>query len=73
MFQENEKLRALVQKRGGYLPSSLDVTREVDQRLRNLEDFCQKISDREIDRYVYAHIQIVIFVRSFTLTSLLTL
>ncbi|KAL5265799.1 hypothetical protein ACHWQZ_G006487 [Mnemiopsis leidyi] len=52
--EENERLRALLQKtvesRGGFIPSGLDVTREVDQRLRNLEDFCQKISDREIDR-----------------------
>lgn len=55
LSQENERLRALLQKtvesRGGFIPSGLDVTREVDQRLRNLEDFCQKISDREIDRY----------------------
>ncbi|XP_063675773.1 uncharacterized protein LOC134812324 [Bolinopsis microptera] len=52
--EENERLKLLLQKtvesRGGVIPSGLDVTREVDQRLRNLEDFCQKISDREIDR-----------------------
>ena len=59
-LQENERLKALLQKtvesRGGFIPSGLDVTREVDQRLRNLEDFCQKISDREIDRYTCVHI-----------------
>lgn len=56
--EENDKLRGLLQKtmesRGVPLPvPSLDVSREVDQRLRNLEDFCQKLSDREyseIDR-----------------------
>ena len=59
-LQENERLKALLQKtvesRGGFIPSGLDVTREVDQRLRNLEDFCQKISDREIDRYNFVRI-----------------
>ena len=58
-FQENERLKLLLQKtvesRGGVIPTGLDVTREVDQRLRNLEDFCQKISDREIDRYYNTH------------------
>ena len=58
-------MRALLQKtvesRGGFIPSGLDVTREVDQRLRNLEDFCQKISDREIDRYFFKSLRDVSF------------
>ena len=51
--QENDKLREMLHKslesKGVYVPP-LDMSREVHHRLRNLEEFCHKLSEREIDR-----------------------
>lgn len=51
--EENDALRGMLQKSmesKGVHVRPLDMSREVHHRLRNLEEFCHKLSEREIDR-----------------------